>query len=68
MICKFCGKEFTTEKFLSPSNGGLSCGECTSFCMKKCKIDKKGWHFEPCLSCVDNPYRKNKVWKELWEL
>jgi hypothetical protein len=59
--CKFCGKEFSTEKFISPSNGGLSCGKCTSYCTTKCELGKsgkaQGWHFEPCLSCEKNPYK-----------
>ena len=61
MICKFCGRGFSTEKFISPSNGGLSCGKCTSYCTAKCELGKsgkvQGWHFEPCLSCEKNPYK-----------
>lgn len=62
MKCKFCGKEFSTEKFISPPKEGLSCGECTSYCMKKCDLGKsgkaQGWHFEPCLKCEKNPYNQ----------
>ena len=62
MKCKFCGKEFSTEKFLSSPTGGLSCGECTSYCTKKCDLGKsgkvQGWHFEPCLKCERNPYNR----------
>jgi hypothetical protein len=62
MICKFCGKKISAEKFISPANGGVSCGECTEYCTKKCSLGKsgkvQGWHFEPCKSCEKNPYNK----------
>ncbi|MEE0900681.1 MAG: hypothetical protein UIM25_07265 [Bacteroidales bacterium] len=62
MKCKFCGKEVHTEKYLSVNEKDISCGECTSYCMKTCELGKsgkvQGWHFEPCLSCKNNPYNK----------
>ena len=64
MKCKFCGREVYTEKYLSASEKYISCGECTSYCMKKCELGKsgkvQGWHFEPCLSCVKNPYKRRR--------
>ena len=62
MTCKFCGKEVNTEKYLHQPKGGVSCGQCTSYCTKQCKLGKsgnvQGWHFEPCLSCRENPYKR----------
>lgn len=62
MICKFCGREVLKEKYLSEKETDITCGECTSYCMKKCELGKsgkiQGWHFEPCLSCENNPYKK----------
>lgn len=60
MVCKFCGQEFTTEKYTAPAVGALGCGTCTAYCTKKCERGRhgavQGWHFEPCLSCEHNPY------------
>ena len=65
MTCKFCGKEVSKEKYLHQPKGGVSCGECTSYCTKKCEIGKsgkvKGWHFEPCLNCEKNPYKRGAL-------
>ena len=62
MKCKFCGREVHTEKYLSASEKDITCGECTVYCTKKCEIGKsgkvQGWHFEPCLSCDKNPYKR----------
>lgn len=60
MICKFCGAEFTTEKYTAPAPGGRSCGKCTQYCMRECEKVKTAilsWHAEPCLSCDKNPYK-----------
>lgn len=64
MRCKFCGREVQTEKYLSTNKEDITCGECTTYCMKKCKLGKsgkvQGWHFEPCLTCNKNPYKLYK--------
>lgn len=57
-VCKFCGKEIKTGKYLS--NSSRSCGECSSYCMKECpkaSTTTMSWHKEPCVSCLHNPYR-----------
>ena len=65
MFCKFCGKEVHTEKYLHQSKDDVSCGECASYCTKKCELGKsgkvQGWHFEPCLSCDKNPYKRRAL-------
>lgn len=61
MICKFCGKEFSTETFTAPAPGSRSCGECARYCMTKCEHHKRGllsWYDEPCKGCFENPYNK----------
>lgn len=62
MTCKFCGKEVRREISLKSAYKDATCGECTSYCYKKCDLGKsgkvQGWHFEPCLSCENNPYKK----------
>lgn len=62
MECKFCGKEIGAAKYLSQKNG--SCSECTNTCMKKCPDSSSvlGWHYEPCVSCENNPYRTRHIW------
>lgn len=65
MTCKFCGKKVNTEKYLHQPKSGISCGKCTSYCNKKCELGKsgevQGWHFEPCLSCEENPYKRRTL-------
>lgn len=69
MKCKFCGKEVQTEKYLSNvfEKNGITCGICTEYCYKKCELGKsgkvQGWHYEPCISCSNNPYIKFNVEK-----
>lgn len=61
MKCKFCGKAFTSEKYTAPTHGSRSCGECTRYCMTKCKIASStttSWHREPCTLCEHNPYKR----------
>lgn len=61
MFCKFCGKKIDAAKYLHVDE--RSCGECTSYCMKVCELNKKSllsWHREPCKSCPENPYNKYK--------
>lgn len=60
--CKFCGAEVHREKYLHVNENDITCGICTSYCMKKCDLVKNGtarsWYEEPCLSCDQNPYYK----------
>lgn len=67
MICKFCGREVHAERYLSAKDNDVYCGQCASHCVKKCELGKsakvQGWHFEPCLSCGQNPYnKKEQIW------
>lgn len=68
--CKFCGKEINVEKYIGDKNREHSCGECTKYCMTKCKEALNtniSWHKEPCVSCVHNPYKKTHKWNgECW--
>lgn len=63
MKCKFCGREVHIEKYLSACEKDITCGECTAYCTKNCELGKngkvQGWHFEPCLSCDKNPYKRS---------
>lgn len=67
--CKFCGKKIRIGQYLTKSK--LSCGECSSYCMKQCPIASKSttsWHNEPCVSCGHNPYKIKYVWNgKEWE-
>ena len=53
------------EKYLSAGEKDITCGECTSYCTKKCGLGKsgkvQGWRFEPCLSCEKNPYKRRAL-------
>lgn len=70
MVCKFCGEIFASPKMISRTDGstkskGYSCGGCTSYCMKSCKIASKttmSWHRPPCVECEHNPYRLSYDW------
>lgn len=61
--CKFCGADIDLPNFIHyPCYvGSYTCGKCTSYCFKQCPIGKsgetQGWHYEPCLSCDNNPYK-----------
>lgn len=70
MLCKFCGKEIKTEKYLRPEKEDGSCSECTQYCMKKCKKSSgagMSWHKEPCINCKHNPYKTKYRWSgERW--
>jgi hypothetical protein len=65
MKCKFCGREVHREKYLSANKKDITCGECTSYCMKKCELGNsgksQGWNFEPCLTCDKNPYKTKNI-------
>lgn len=64
VFCKFCGKEIHNGKYLNNRKEG-SCGECGSYCMKKCEKASNtsmSWHKEPCVSCKHNPYRIKYKW------
>ena len=66
--CKFCGKIFNAAYFISKKE--YTCGECSSFCMKKCAYASThlaSWHKEPCVSCELNPYKLRHTWNgERW--
>ena len=61
MKCKFCGREVQTSKYLSVKESDITCGECTSYCVKVCERGKsgkvQGWNFPPCTKCDKNPYK-----------
>lgn len=64
IYCKFCGKEITTEKYIRPAHKDRTCGECTTYCMKKCRLHigrTLSWHDKPCTQCRENPYNKYTI-------
>ena len=63
-ICKLCGKEFSSGYYIYKESSP-TCGLCSEYCMKKCKIASNtttSWHSEPCISCTNNPYRIKHKW------
>ncbi len=65
-VCKLCGAEIhNIENYVHSEHKGYTCGDCGSYCMKKCKlpaISLPSWHREPCVSCKHNPYHIQHKW------